>query len=531
MTFSPVISYSVAEIYEYAMLPQLRESHDKRVKDTVISSTGALVNYSGHLMGRSPKDKRVVYDELTQDQIWWGDVNKPITPHGYDANRARAMDYLNTRPYVFVIDGLASWDPDNRFSVRVFCNRPYHALFMKQMLIRPTPDQIDKEFEDGADFTIINGGEFAADPGNNSVTGETSVAVNLRKGEMAILGTQYAGEMKKGLFGVMHYYMPKRGILSMHASANEGESGDISILFGLSGTGKTTLSADPHRHLLGDDEHCWTERGIFNIEGGCYAKCIDLSVESEPEIYNAIKFGSILENVAFCKDNRREVDYHNVRLTENTRCAYPLEYIPGAKIPAVGGHPKNIFFLVCDAYGVLPPVAKLDKFQTKYHFISGYTSKVAGTEVGITDPVATFSACYGEAFLPLHPFTYAKMLSEKVDQHNTNVWLVNTGWTGGSFGKGSRMRLGYTRRMIDAIHNGELETAEYKKFDVFNFEVPKSIEGIPDDILWPENTWDDKDAFKSQLRKLAEKFTENFEKYADETPEEVIQKGGPTLDL
>jgi len=262
----------VAEIYEYSMLPELRVSHDKRVKDTTINSTGALVSYSGALMGRSPKDKRVVYDELTQDQIWWGDVNIPITPHGYDVNRARAMDYLNTKPYVFVIDGFASWDPDNRFSVRVICNRPYHALFMKQMLIRPTNEEIDKEFEDGADFTIINGGEFPADPANNSVTGETSVAVNLRRGEMAILGTQYAGEMKKGLFGVMHYYMPKRGHLSMHASCNEGKDGDISVLFGLSGTGKTTLSADAHRYLLGDDEHCWTKSGIFNIEGGCYAK-------------------------------------------------------------------------------------------------------------------------------------------------------------------------------------------------------------------------------------------------------------------
>jgi len=513
------------------MLPELRKSPDNRVRDTVISSTGALVNYSGHLMGRSPKDKRVVFDDLTQDKIWWGDVNMPITPHGYDVNRARAVDYLNTRPYVFVIDGLASWDPENRFSVRVVCNRPYHALFMKQMLIRPSPDEIDREFEDGADFTIINAGEFPADPNNNSVTGETSVAVNLRKGEMAILGSQYAGEMKKGLFGVMHYYMPRRGILSMHASANEGKDGDISILFGLSGTGKTTLSADPHRYLLGDDEHCWTDSGIFNIEGGCYAKCIDLSAESEPEIYNAIKFGAILENVGFTKENRREVDYHNVRLTENTRCAYPLEFIPGAKIPAIGGHPKNIFFLVCDAYGVLPPISKLDVFQTKYHFISGYTSKVAGTEVGITDPVATFSACYGEAFLPLHPFTYAKMLSERVDKHKTNVWMVNTGWTGGKYGRGTRMRLSYTRKMVDAIHDGVLEDVEYRKFPTFNFQVPMSVPGVPDEVLWPQDTWDDKEAFNVELRKLAEKFQENFVKYADETPEEVIRKGGPTIEV
>lgn len=451
----------------------------------------------------------------------------PITPKGYEVNRARAVDYLNCAPQVFVIDGFASWDPNNRFTVRVLCNRPYHALFMKQMLIRPSPDEIDSAFKKGADFTIINGGEFPADTNNDSVTGETSVAVNLKKGEMAILGTQYAGEMKKGLFGVMHYYMPNRGILSMHASANEGKKGDISILFGLSGTGKTTLSADPHRALLGDDEHCWTDSGIFNIEGGCYAKCIDLTEEKEPEIFRAIKFGSVLENIMFSKDDPRSVDYANVALTENTRCAYPLEYIPGAKIPAIGGHPKNIFYLVCDAYGVLPPVAKLDSFQTKYHFISGYTSKVAGTEVGIKDPVATFSACYGEAFLPLHPFTYAKMLAEKVEKHGSNVWLINTGWTGGKYGVGSRMKLSVTRKIIDAIHEGHLDKATYKKFPVFGFNVPTSVPGIPDTMLWPENTWADKAAYKEELKKLADKFQKNFVKYADGTPKEVIEKGGP----
>ena len=453
----------------------------------------------------------------------------PISPKGYDINRARAVDYLNNAPQVFVIDGFASFDPNNRFTVRVLCNRPYHALFMKQMLIRPSPDEIDSAFSKGADFTIINGGEFPADPNNDSVTGETSVAVNLKKGEMAILCTQYAGEMKKGLFGVMHYYMPNRGILSMHASANEGKKGDISILFGLSGTGKTTLSADPHRSLLGDDEHCWTDTGIFSIEGGCYAKCIDLSEEKEPEIYYAIKFGSVLENIMFSKDNPREVDYSNVTITENTRCAYPLEYIPGAKIPAIGGHPKNIFYLVCDAYGVLPPVSKLDSFQTKYHFISGYTSKVAGTEVGIKDPVSTFSACYGEAFLPLHPFTYAKMLADKVEKHGSNVWLINTGWTGGKYGVGSRMKLSLTRKIIDAIHEGHLDKASYKKFPVFGFNVPTSVPGVPDNVLWPENTWADKAAYKEELNKLADKFQKNFVKYADGTPKEVIEKGGPSV--
>jgi phosphoenolpyruvate carboxykinase (ATP) len=511
------------------MLPQLRKNHDARVRESVLSSTGALVAYSGHGTGRSPKDKRVVLDETTQDKVWWGSVNMPITPKGYETNRTRAVDYLNTQPHVFVIDGFASWDPSNRFTVRVVCNRPYHALFMKQMLIRPSPTEIDASFKKGADFTILNGGEFPADTNNDSVKGETSVAVNLKKGEMAILGSQYAGEMKKGLFGVMHYYMPNRGILSMHASANEGKKGDISILFGLSGTGKTTLSADPHRALLGDDEHCWTDTGIFNIEGGCYAKCIDLTEEKEPEIYRAIKFGSVLENIMFTKDDPRAVDYSNVSITENTRCAYPLEYIPGAKIPAVGGHPKNIFYLVCDAYGVLPPVAKLDSFQTKYHFISGYTSKVAGTEVGIKDPVATFSACYGEAFLPLHPFTYAQMLAQKVEKHGSNVWLINTGWTGGKYGVGSRMKLSLTRKIIDAIHDGHLDKATFKKFPVFGFDVPTSVPGVPDEVLMPENTWADKAAYKEELKKLADKFQKNFVKYADGTPKEVIERGGPVV--
>ena len=511
------------------MRPEGRKSHDVRVRESVLNSTGALVAYSGHGTGRSPKDKRVVLDETTKDKVWWGSVNMPITPHGYEVNRARAIDYLNTRSQVFVIDGFASWDPNNRFTVRVVCNRPYHALFMKQMLIRPSSAEIDAAFKKGADFTIINGGEFPADLNNDSVKGETCVSVNLKKGEMAILGTQYAGEMKKGLFGVMHYYMPNRGILSMHASANEGKKGDISILFGLSGTGKTTLSADPHRALLGDDEHCWTDTGIFNIEGGCYAKCIDLTEEKEPEIFRAIKFGSVLENTMFAKDDLRAVDYTNVQITENTRCAYPLEFIPGAKIPAIGGHPKNIFYLVCDAYGVLPPVARLDSFQTKYHFISGYTSKVAGTEVGIKDPVATFSACYGEAFLPLHPFTYAKMLADRVEKHGSKVWLVNTGWTGGKFGVGSRMKLSLTRKIIDAIHDGHLDNATFKKFPVFGFDVPTSVPGVPDNVLMPENTWADKAAYKEELKKLADKFQKNFVKYADGTPKEVIERGGPSV--
>jgi len=302
----------------------------------------------------------------------------------------------------------------------------------------------------------LNAGEFVADPNTEQVTNETSVAVNFKEKELTILGTSYAGEMKKGLFGIMHFYMPQRGALSMHASANEGKSGDTTILFGLSGTGKTTLSADPKRSLIGDDEHVWTDKGIFNIEGGCYAKTINLSAEKEPEIWDAIKFGAILENVRYNPDEPRTANYDDVSITENTRVCYPLEHIPGAKIPALGGHPKNIIFLTCDANGVLPPVAKLTSEQTMYHFISGYTAKVAGTEVGITDPVPSFSACFGEAFLPLHPYTYAKMLAELTSKHSANVWLINTGWSGGKYGVGKRMSLKITRRILDAIHDGEL---------------------------------------------------------------------------
>jgi phosphoenolpyruvate carboxykinase (ATP) len=333
---------------------------------------------------------------------------------------------------------------------------------MKQMLIRGPQEQLNKDFSKGIDFTILNAGEFVADPTTEGVTGETSVCVNFKDKELAILGTSYAGEMKKGVFGIMHYYMPQKGCLSMHASANEGKDGDTTILFGLSGTGKTTLSTDPHRALIGDDEHVWTDKGIFNIEGGCYAKCVGLSREKEPEIYDACKFGAVVENIKYLPDHPRTVNYDDVSITENTRVCYPLESIPGAKIPAIGGHPKNIIFLTCDANGVLPPVSKLTKEQIMYHFISGYTAKVAGTEMGITDPVATFSACFGEAFLPLHPFTYAKMLADKVEKHQANVWLMNTGWSGGKYGVGKRMSLKITRTILDAIHDGTLAKQEFQ---------------------------------------------------------------------
>lgn len=375
----------------------------------------------------------------------------------------------------------------------------------------------------------MNAGEFCADTTTETVTNPTSINVNFTDKQLVILGSQYAGEMKKGLFGIMHYYMPKVGNLSMHASANEGADGDTTVLFGLSGTGKTTLSADPHRYLIGDDEHVWTNKGIFNIEGGCYAKCIGLTEEKEPEIYRAIKFGSILENVKYLPGDKREIDFEDTSITENTRTCYPLEHMDGVKIPAIGGHPKNIIFLTCDANGVLPPVARLTPEQSMYHFISGYTAKVAGTEMGITEPVSTFSACFGEAFLPLHPFTYAKMLAEKCKKYNANVWLINTGWSGGKYGVGERMSLKITRRIIDSIHSGELDNAETTVIPGFELHVPKKVTDVPSDILVPANTWTDKDDYQKTAKKLADGFVKNFEKYLDGVPAEVVAKGGPNL--
>jgi phosphoenolpyruvate carboxykinase (ATP) len=456
----------------------------------------------------------------------------PIQPIGYLRNKTRAIDYMNLAPRLFVIDGYAGFDPKYRVNTRVICTRPYHALFMKQMLIRDSEPNLHKSFVDsnGPGFTVINGGESYADPNTEDVKTPTSINVNFKENEIVILGSQYAGEMKKGVFGVMHYLMPERGALSMHASANEGSDGTTTILFGLSGTGKTTLSADPHRSLIGDDEHVWTDDGIFNIEGGCYAKAIDLTEEKEPDIYRAIRYGAIVENIKYLEDKPRSIDYHNTDITENTRCCYPLEHIDGAKIPAMGGHPKNIIFLTCDANGVLPPVSKLTFDQAMYHFISGYTAKVAGTEMGIVEPVPSFSACFGEAFLPRHPYLYAKMLAEKVQKHGSNVWLVNTGWSGGKYGEGSRMSLKITRQIIDDIHSGELSKVEYERVPGFGLHIPKSCTGVDAKILNPVNTWADKAAFNAESKKLASAFAKNMQKYADQTPKEVIANGGPKLD-
>ncbi|GFP87526.1 phosphoenolpyruvate carboxykinase [atp], partial [Phtheirospermum japonicum] len=384
----------------------------------------------GAKIGRSPKDKRVVRDETTEDDLWWGkgSPNIEMDEETFMVNRERAVDYLNSLDKVFVNDQFLNWDPEHRIKVRIVSARAYHSLFMHNMCIRPTPEELENFGT--PDFTIYNAGQFPCNRYTHYMTSSTSIDLNLGRREMVILGTQYAGEMKKGLFSVMHYLMPKRQILSLHSGCNMGKDGDVALFFGLSGTGKTTLSTDHNRFLIGDDEHCWSDNGVSNIEGGCYAKCIDLAREKEPDIWNAIKFGTVLENVVF-DEHTREVDFTDKSVTENTRAAYPIEYIPNAKIPCVAAHPKNVILLACDAFGVLPPVSKLTLPQTMYHFISGYTALVAGTEEGIKEPQATFSACFGAAFIMLHPTKYAAMLAAKMQMHGATGWLVNTGWSGG----------------------------------------------------------------------------------------------------
>ncbi len=487
-----------------------------------INSTGALATLSGEKTGRSPKDKRVVEDAETREDVWWGDVNIKLQHDSFTKLRTVAVEYLNSRKYLYVLDGYAGWDPEHQLKVRVICCQAYHALFMHNMLIRPTEEQLADFGE--PDFVIYNSGASDADPDIEGVTSKTSVALSFKDREFVLLGTQYAGEMKKGVFTVMNYLMPKIGVLSMHCSANEGSEGDVSLFFGLSGTGKTTLSADPSRALIGDDEHCWSDNGVFNIEGGCYAKTIDLSAEKEPAIYSAIRFGAVLENIVM-DPQTREVDYHDSSITENTRTSYPIEFIPNAKTPCVGGHPRNIILLTCDAFGVLPPVSKLTPEQAMYHFISGYTAKVAGTEMGVSEPQATFSACFGAAFLVWHPAKYAEMLAEKMQRHGSSAWLVNTGWSGGAYGTGERMQLAYTRGIIDAIHSGDLTDVPCEADPVFGFQIPTTCPNVPDEILLPWKTWEDQAAFKETAGKLATMFIRNFEKYASGSSSEILDAG------
>ncbi len=506
---------SPAELYQRA----IREEGD-----SVLADSGALIAYSGAKTGRSPLDKRVVRHAESEDSVWWGNVNIPIDQSVFSINLERAKDFLNYVGRLYVVDAFAGWDPEYRVKVRVICNRPYHALFMHTMLIRPTAEELASF--GSPDCVIYNAGQFPANQHTAGMSSKTSVDVNLETKEIVILGTEYAGEMKKGVFTMMNYLMPARGVLSMHCSATaDRESGRSSVLFGLSGTGKTTLSADPHRLLVGDDEHCWTDRGIFNIEGGCYAKAIDLSAESEPEIFQALRYGAVLENVVFDPETHH-VDFSDTSITQNTRGAYPIDFIQNAKIPCVAGHPTDVIFLTCDAFGVLPPVSRLTPEQAMYHFISGYTAKVAGTEVGVTEPQATFSPCFGGPFLVWHPAKYAELLAARMKEHQARVWLVNTGWSGGAYGTGARMKLSFTRAIIDAIHSGKLGDAPGETDPVFGVEVVTACPGVPSEILIPRNTWADPSAYDQAAAKLAGLFRDNFAKYADGASE-AVRNAGP----
>jgi len=538
------LSLDVDEVYYNSPAGVLYEQALRHEQGSAIVSSGALAVKSGKKTGRSPLDKRIVFEEGSADDVWWGKVNMKLEYKSFLTNRERAVDYLNTCKRLYIVDGYGGWDEEYRVPVRVITSRAYHALFMQNMLVAPTEAELENFLGAGKQkpFVIFNSGVFPCNRQTDGMTSSTSIAVSFKRREMVILGTQYAGEMKKGVFTVMNYLMPlmpKRDLppaeraLPLHASANIGKDNDVSIFFGLSGTGKTTLSADPKRDLIGDDEHVWHPKGVFNIEGGCYAKTIGLTREKEPEIYDAIRFGSILENVVFNEDTG-EVDYDDVSLTENTRVAYPLKFIPNARIPAKVDHqPKQVILLTCDAFGVLPPISKLTHDQVMYHFISGYTAKVAGTEEGVKEPEATFSACFGAPFLVWHPYVYAEMLAAKLAQTGASAYLVNTGWVGGPYGVGDRCSLKYTRALIDAIHDGTLASlpdSEWEEMPVFGLQLPKNaVKGVPVEILNPQAAWKaagkSDDEFKKTALHLSGLFRKNFVDFADKCNPGVLAAG------
>lgn len=497
----------VRKIY-YNLTPAELVEHTLVKDEGVLADNGGLVVKTGEFTGRSPKDKFVVKDDNTKDHVWWGDINNEFSTENFDKLYVRVLAYLQGRD-LYVRDAYAGADPRYRLPIRVVTEFPWQNLFANNLFLRPQLDEL-KNFS--PEFTVLAVPGFYANKNIDGTRQHNFSIVNFTKKIILIGGSAYTGEIKKGIFTVMNYLLPFKGVLPMHCSANIGKDGDTAIFFGLSGTGKTTLSADPERGLIGDDEHGWTDSGTFNFEGGCYAKCIDLSKEKEPQIWDAIKFGSLVENTTFCEDSRT-IDFKSTKITENTRVAYPIHYISNAVEPSLGGVPKNIFLLTCDAFGVLPPISKLDVGQAMYHFISGYTAKVAGTEAGVTEPQTTFSACFGKAFLPLHPTKYAEMLGEKLKAGNVNVWLVNTGWTGGPYGVGSRMKLSYTRAMITAALNGQLNNATFEKDPIFGLAIPNAVPAVPAELLNPRNTWVDKSAYDAKANDLAARFIKNFAQY------------------
>ena len=500
--------------------------HALRNQEGTLTDTGALMADTGQFTGRSPKDRFVVKDANTENSVWWGDINIPFDADKFDQLHQKMVDHLADKE-IYVREAYAGANPDYQLKLRIVNEQAWHNLFCYNMFLRPA-EGADTTWT--PDFSIICAPGFEADPAVDGTRQANFAILNFTKKMILIGGTGYAGEMKKGIFGVLNYLLPhEHNTLSMHCSANVGKGGDTAVFFGLSGTGKTTLTDDPNRGLIGDDEHGWTpDAGIFNFEGGCYAKVIDLSQEKEPQIWDAIRFGSIVENTRYIPGTHT-VDYANKSVTENTRTAYPINFIDNAIEPGVADAPKNIFFLTADAFGVIPPISKLDKSHAMYLFMSGYTAKVAGTEMGVTEPQTTFSACFGAVFLPLHPTKYAEMLGQKMDENpDINVWLVNTGWTGGSYGTGSRMKLPYTRAMITAALNGQLDEVKFTKHPVFGMMVPGAVPGVPSEILDPRNTWADKEAYDRTANSLAEKFVTNFQKYAEFANEEILA-GAPKV--
>jgi phosphoenolpyruvate carboxykinase (ATP) len=503
-----------ARLYEEAILRQ----------EAILAAEGPLVCSTGPHTGRSPNDKFVVREPATEGELWWGEVNRPFEAERFDALLARVQDYLAERD-LFVFDGYAGADPRYRLPVRVITEYAWHNLFARNMFLREEDPAELARFEPR--FTVLDAASFQADPGRDGTRSGAFILLNFAHNMVLIGGTQYAGEIKKSVFSVMNYLLPRQGVLSMHCSANYGGTrDDVALFFGLSGTGKTTLSADPARTLIGDDEHAWGKDGIFNIEGGCYAKVIRLSADGEPEIYETTRhFGTVLENVV-CDPQSRRLDLDDESLTENTRSSYPLTQLSHVDLGGQAGHPRHIVFLTCDAFGVLPPISRLTEEQAMYHFLSGYTAKVAGTEKGVTEPKVTFSTCFGSPFLPLHPGVYAKMLGERLAHHQARVWLLNTGWTGGPVGVGKRIRLGYTRRMVTSALNGELNDTPTWTDPIFGLAVPRAVPGVPDVVLRPRDSWPNPSDYDAKAAQLADMFVANVEKYSSGVSE-AVRAAGP----
>ena len=508
-----------AENIHYQLSPEELVQDTLRLGEGSLSDTGALVISTGEFTGRSPKDKFTVKDEISENTVHWNDFNLPLEPRYFDIIYKKVIDYLDQLPEIWVRDSYVCADPRYRLNVRVVNEKPWSNLFAYNMFLRPQEEELDN-FK--PDWHVICVPGLKLDPKECGIRQHNVSLVSFKHKMILVAGSGYTGEMKKGVFTILNYILPhEKKVLSMHCSANMGDNGDTAIFFGLSGTGKTTLSADPARKLIGDDEHAWTNDNIFNFEGGCYAKCINLTEEKEPEIYNALRPGALVENVKFFPGTNK-INFDDAGITENTRVSYPLHFISNAQEPSIGGLPKNIFFLTCDAFGVLPPISKLTPGQAMYQFICGYTAKVAGTEAGVTEPKPTFSACFGAPFLPLHPGVYAHMLGDKMQEHKVNVWMINTGWTGGAYGTGHRMKLKYTRAMITAALNGELDSVAFENHPVFGMAFPKECPNVPRELLNPRNTWEDKTAYDEKAKYLAGLFIKNFEKYSSGVSQEVL---------